>query len=64
MGTAGAGKTLPWKGFPRGLFAGHVLGVRDADVPHATGGGEETETAKEEGWFQPGALGLVVKTTG
>ena len=36
----------------------------DADVPQATGGGEETETEKEEGWFQPGTLGLVVKTIG
>lgn len=62
--TAGAGNTLLWKGFPRGLFADHVLGVMDADVPQATGGGEETETAKEEGWFQPGTLGLVVKTIG
>lgn len=62
--TAEAGKILLWKGFPKEPVEDQVLGTTDADGPQTTGAGGEAEAAKDEGWFQPGIAGLVVKTTG
>lgn len=61
---AEVGKILLWKGFPKGLVDDQVLGATEADGPQTTGPGGEVEAAKDDGCFQLGTPGLVVKTTG